>query len=204
MSVLLIHSHFGPVPAAYAAAVAEGRVTSVRERDLTEADFAATRGLITTQHLDQIGFLAHSAALQSLLDRGGRWFFNGHILRRFVDGLDIYQPIARPKRADFVLTRLSEHAIFAGIDPASLEENNGVAGFYGRGHNPLPPGAQPVNGIGPDRLPIDWDWVLPSGGRIFSHAGNDLGGMAGQGGSRGTSGVPVERILAWCAGEIGQ
>lgn len=204
MSILLIHSHFGPVPAAYAAAVAEGRVTSVRERDLTEADFAATRGLITTQHLDQIGFLEHSSALQRLLDRGGRWFFNGHMLRRFVGGLDIYQPIARPKRADFVLTRLSEHAIFAGIDPASLEENNGVAGFYGRGHNPLPPGAQPVNGIGPDRLPIDWDWALPSGGRIFSHAGNDLGGMAGQGGSRGTSGVPVERILAWCEGEIGQ
>lgn len=204
MSILLIHSHFGPIPAPYAAAVAEGRARSVRERDLRAADFAAASGLITTQHLDQIGFLAHSAALQSLLDRGGRWFFNGHMLRRFVDGLDTYRPITKPKRADFALTRLSEHAIFAGIDPASLEENNGVAGFYGRGHNPLPPGGRPVNGIGPDQLPIDWDWALPSGGRIFSHAGNDLGGMAGQNGSRGTSGVPAERILAWCAGEIGQ
>ena len=24
-----------------------------------------------------------------------------------------------------------------------------------------------INGIGPDRLPIDWEWRLPSGGRIF-------------------------------------
>ena len=204
MSVLLIHSHFGPSPAPYAAAVAAGRVRSVRERDLSAADFAQANGLITTQHLDQIGFLAHSAALQGMLARGGRWFFNGHMLRRFLEGLETYQPIAKPKRADFALTRLSEHAIFAGIDPTSLEENNGVAGFYGRGYNPLPAGAQAVIGIGPDRLPIDWDWALPTGGRIFSHAGNDLGGMAGQGGSRGTSGVPVERILAWCAGEIGQ
>lgn len=202
MSILLIHSHFGPIPAAYATAVADRRITCVRERDLSAAHFAATRGLITTQHLDQIGFLAHAAALQAFLQRGGRWFFNGHMLRRFVDGLEIYRPIARPKRADFALTRLSEHAIFAGIEPTSLEENNGVAGFYGRGYNPLPSGARAVTGIGPDRLPIDWDWALPAGGRIFSHAGNDLGGMPDQAGSRGTSGVPVDRLIAWCAGEI--
>ena len=203
MSILLIHSHFGDIPEAYAAAVAEGRVRSVRERALAATDFASARGLITTQHLDQIGLLAHAAALRALLDRGGRWFFNGHMLRRFVDGLDIFRPIVQPRRADFNLTRLGEHAIFAGIDPASLEENNGVAGFYGRGYNPPPPGARAVNGIGPDRLPIDWEWALPTGGRIFSHAGNDLGGVAGQEASRGTAGVPVERILAWCAGEIG-
>ena len=41
-----------------------------------------------------------SAIVQALLDRGGRWFFNGHMLRRFVDGLEIYRPLEKPKRPD--------------------------------------------------------------------------------------------------------
>ena len=202
MSVLLIHSHYGPVPEAYADAVADGRIRAIRERDLGLADFAMADGLITTQHLDQVGFLAHAGSLVALLDRGGRWFFNGHMLRVFVEGLGIYRPLVQPKRPDFVLTRLSDHPIFAGIDQSSLEENRGVAGFYGRGYNPLPEGATPVNGIGPQRLPIDWDWARPAGGRIFSHAGNDIGGPPMASTDRGTSGVPASRIIAWCRGEI--
>lgn len=200
MSVLLVHSHFGPTPPAFTSAIAEGRVVSVRERQLTAEDFANAQGLITTTHLDQVGFMAHAEAVKALLDRGGRWFFNGHMLRRFVDGLEIYRPLEKPKRPDYALTRLAEHPIFAGIEQKSLEENKGVAGFYGRGYNPLPPGGLAVNGIGPERHPIDWEWRRPQGGRIFSHAGNDLGGM---GGETGAGKLLTERIIAWCSGEIG-
>lgn len=200
MSVLLIHSHYGEPPSGYAEAASAGRITIVRERDLTSADLDAATGLITTTHLDQIGFLHHGDALKAMLARDGRWFFNGHILREFVHGLRRYVPLDQPKRADYALTRLHEHPIFVGIDQHALETNRGVAGFYGRGHNPLPPGAVAVNGIGPYLLPIDWDWPLPSGGRMFSHAGNDLGGM---GGESGDGAVLTQRIIAWCAGEIG-
>ena len=196
MSVLFIHSHYGNVPAGYAA---DDRVIAVRERDLTPGHFDAAAGVITTTHLDQIGWLDHVPALVRLLDRGGSWFFNGHMLRRFIDGLGIYVPLERPRRADYALTRLFEHPIFAGIDQKSLEENNGVAGFYGRGHNPLPAGGTAVNGIGPDLYPVDWQWRRPAGGRIFSHAGNDLGGM---GGDTGNGAVLTRRIVAWCNGEL--
>lgn len=204
MSVLLIHSHFGSLAGAYAEAAAEGRLRVVRECDLGTADFEGASGLLTTTHLDQIGFLNHVAVVSALLARGGRWFFNGHMLRRLLPGLDLYVPLERPKRADLTLTRLNEHPIFAGIEQKRLEENNGVAGFYGRGHNPLPAGGVAVNGIGPDRLPIDWEWAPPGGGRIFSHAGNDIGGPDDADGSRGTAGVPLRRIIAWCAGETGR
>ncbi|MET3924819.1 hypothetical protein [Devosia sp. 2618] len=199
MTVILIHSHFGAPPAGYAAAASTGRVAIVRERDLVASDFGAASGLITTTHLDQVGFLAHADALTTLLDRGGRWFFNGHMLRNFLCGLSRYVPLTAPKRADYVLTRLYEHPIFADIDQSSLEENNGVAGFYGRGHNPLPPGAIPVNGIGAELRPIDWAWSRPEGGHIFSHAGNDVGGMGGQ---TGNGPLLTQRIIAWCAGEL--
>lgn len=196
MSVLFVHSHFGNAPALYAD---DDRVTVIRERELTSGQIEAANGIITTTHLDQIGWLDHAESLANLLDRGGRWFFNGHMLRRFLPGLGIYVPLERPKRSDYALTRLHEHPIFAGIDQKSLEENRGVAGFYGRGHNPLPPGATAVNGIGPDLLPIDWEWSRPEGGRVFSHAGNDLGGMAGD---SGDGRVLTGRIIAWANGEI--
>ncbi|GLQ10667.1 hypothetical protein GCM10007913_25990 [Devosia yakushimensis] len=196
MTVLLIHSHYGAAPQGYAA---DPGVLVVRERELTAGHFAAATGLLTTTHLDQIGLLQHQPALQALLDRGGRWFFNGHILREFVEGLGRYVPLHQPRRADLAMTRLFEHPIFVGIEQRSLEENKGVAGFYGRGHNPLPDGAQAVNGIGPNLVPIDWDWALPAGGRMFSHAGNDLGGM---GGESGDGALLTRRIIAWCRGEL--
>jgi hypothetical protein len=136
-----------------------------------------------------------------LLDRGGRWFFNGHMLRPFMPGLGLYTPLTKPiRRPDFALTRLNDHPIFAGIDQNSLEESRGVAGFYGRGHNALPEGGLAVNGISAALFPIDWEWRRPAGGRIFSHAGNDLGGMGGEG---GIGALLTQRVLAWCAGEIG-
>ena len=199
MSVLLIHSHFGPAPAGYLEAEADGRLVVVRERDLTADHFEDANGLITTTHLDQVGLMQHRPALQAMLDRGGRWFFNGHVLRPLVDGLSTYVPLEKPRRADYVLTRLYPHPIFAGIEQRSLEENRGVAGFYGRGHNPLPAGAVAVNGIGPGMAPIDWEWTLPGGGRIFAHAGNDLGGM---GGDSGQGSMLTKRIIAWCGGEL--
>ncbi|WP_240230578.1 hypothetical protein [Devosia lacusdianchii] len=200
MTVLLIHSHYGPPPEGYATAAVDGRLAIVRERDLTAADFAAASGLITTTHLDQVGFLTHAQAYTALLDRGGRWFFNGHMLRYFIDGLGLYRPLVAPKRAGYALTRLYDHPIFTGIDQRGLEENKGVAGFYGRGHNPLPAGGIAVNGIGPEMHAIDWVWARPDGGQVFSHAGNDLGGM---GGETGNGALLTQRIIAWCAGELG-
>lgn len=196
MSVLFVHSHFGPAPAGY---VGDERITVIRETELTEGHFAIARGIITTTHLDQIGWLKHMPAVSRLLERGGNWFFNGHVLRRFLPGLDLYRPLEKPKRADFAMARLTEHPIFAGIEQKSLEENRGVAGFYGRGHNPLPAGGVAVNGIGPDRLPIDWEWERPEGGRVFSHAGNDLGGP---GGESGRAALLTGRVIAWANGEI--
>jgi len=199
--LLLIHSHYGTPSGLFQAAVSQGVGQVVRERDLTREHFDQASGLITTTHLDQLGFPVWSDAVQALLNRGGRWFFNGHILRELIPGLGIYQPIVRAKRSDLVLTALNPHPIFEGVDLKGLEENNGVAGFYGRGHNPLPAGATPVTGVGPNRFPLDWEWKLPSGGKMFSHAGNDLG--AGMSGVNPTQELIGPRVIAWTLGDLG-
>lgn len=194
--LLLIQSSYGPPPGLFAHAETTGQGRIVPQRALTAGDFAAARGVVTTMHLDQIDFLRWSDALAELLARGGRWFFNGHILRPLLPELEPYVPIPQAGRADLVLTRLADHPIFDGIEQSDFEENRGVAGFYGRGHNPMPDGARAINGVGPDRLPIDWEWIVPGGGRMFSHAGNDIGGMGG----RPAHEAVGERILAWALG----
>lgn len=199
-TLLLIHSHYGSPSGLFQLAADQGVGKVVRERDLTEAHFDEAFGLITTTHLDQIGFARWSDAVQALLKRGGRWFYNGHILRPLIPGLHTYQPIVRARRADLVLTRLHDHPIFEGIEQSSFEENKGVAGFYGRGHNPLPVGAVAINGVGPNRYPLDWEWDVPGGGKMFAHAGNDVG--VAMVGVNPTHELVAPRLLAWTLGDL--
>jgi hypothetical protein len=199
MTVLFVQSHSGPVDAEFAQAAESGALRVRREREIEAEDLEAATGLITTIHLDQAGWLDRAAAVRRLLDRGGRWIFNGHILRPFLPGLAVYMPLLRPKRADFALARLAEHPLFAGIDQEKLALNRGVAGFYGRGHNPMPRGGTAINGIGPERLPIDWEWSPPTGGTILVHAGNEFWGC---GDDPALKRELAARAVAWAGGRL--
>lgn len=172
---LLIHSHHGGLPRAVADLAAAGRLAVVAEWDVTPAVLGATAGVITTMHLDQIRAETWRADLDALLDRGGRVFLNGHVARPFVSGLKPFA-LAGRSQADLVQMVLADHPVFDGVDRAAFQRRRGVAGFYGRGHNPMPQGATALTGIGRDRAPLDWVWQRPGGGAVFSHAGNDLWG----------------------------
>lgn len=177
MSVIWLHSGHGQPPEPIRKAAAQGRVTILPQAELTEAALLAHRGLMTGMVFDQDAMMALRPALARFLDAGGRWVFNGHLVRPLIEGLQPYQPIPSPKRADFDLNAQVAHPIFAGFDLKELEANNGVAGFYGRGANPPPVGAVVLNTLG-QGVPVDWVWHRPAGGAIFSHAGNDLAQMA--------------------------
>ncbi|MBB4122718.1 hypothetical protein [Martelella radicis] len=197
MSVLYVKSAFEGPSRTFRDAEAEGLLTIVAQADLRAEHLAGHGGLITSNQLDQNEMLDLTAALRAFLDRGGRWFFNGHMLRPLVAGMAQYRPIAEPRRADFDLAAVNAHPIFDGIDLKKLETNKGVAGFYGRGCNPPPEDAVIVNGLGPEAVPVDWVWVRPEGGRIFSHAGNDLSTMGREWDLPATL---AARIIAWADG----
>lgn len=177
MSVIWLQSGHGQPPEPIRYAAGQGRLTILPQAELTEAALLAHRGLMTGMLFDQDAMMELRTALARFLDAGGRWVFNGHLVRPLVEGLQPYRPIPSPKRADFDLNPQVPHPIFAGVDLQELEANNGVAGFYGRGSNPPPMGAVVLNTLG-HGVPVDWVWHRPAGGAIFSHAGNDLAQIA--------------------------
>jgi len=197
MTTIYLKSAYGEASPVVAAAVQRGEAIIVEQPDLTPETLLAHKGLITGQQLDQDALLSLKPALEAFLDRGGRWFFNGHVVRPLLDGLNQYRPIANPKRPDFDLSSVNPHPLFEGIELKKLEANKGVAGFYGRGCNPLPQGAVAINGLGAALVPVDWVWARPGGGRFFSHSGNDLGSM---GLEWGLAPELSARILAWANG----
>ncbi|WP_416067072.1 hypothetical protein ACK9YZ_29270 [Rhizobium sp. ZK1] len=197
MSAIYLKSTYEAPSEAVKAAAAEGLVTIVEQPALTADMLLAHKGLITGNQFDQNAMLLMREALAAFLDADGRWFFNGHMVRPLVDGMSQYRPIEAPKRADFDLSSVNAHPLFSGIELAKIETNKGVAGFYGRGCNPPPEGAVAVNGLGAAQVPVDWIWARPRGGRIFSHAGNDLGSM---GLEWNLSGELTRRMIDWTLG----
>ena len=196
---IYILSDDGPPPAPLEPALALGHLRIRHQVDLTEADIRGASGLITSAALDQVDFAERRPLLEEFLARGGRIVFNGHLLRPFAEGLQPYIPLPSQRRADLELERLAPHPVFAGIPVTVQQTQRGVAGFYGRGHNPPPAGALALTGIGPERRPVDWEWLLPPSGQgarggLFVHAGNDIWGTTDD---PLVDALIAERLVAW-------
>jgi hypothetical protein len=193
--VIHILSTDSPAAPQFGDAIAQGRLVPIRQDRLTNDDIEAAAGLVTCVGVDQIDLMERRAAIETMLGRGGRMVINGHVLRPYVAGLAPFVPLQQKHRQDYVLTRLNDHPVFEGISGPRLETNRGVAGFYARGHNPMPPGALALTGLGRDKVPADWVWLRPQGGAIFMHAGNDLWGL---GDDAQLKREIAERLLRWC------
>lgn len=150
------------------------RLEPVEEDALLASPPEAWTGLIVSMHADQVFLHRHAGWFARFLDRGGRLAVSGHIERPFVAGLAPFVPLVRPGLDDLRVTRLAPHPVFDAWTGEELTTRRGVAGFFGRGHNPPPDRALLVNGLGPARVPVDWDWTRPGGGRLLVHGGNDL------------------------------
>lgn len=197
-NLLCIQSHFGKLPKLFKEAEKRPDARVIRQAELTKEHLDTATGLITTMHLDQLGMMAFSEPLAAFLTRGGRWFFNGHFMRPLVFDLDPYEHVDEAGKPALALTVLAHHPVFNGVDRADLGARKGVAGFYGRGSNPMPDGAVAITGVGRKQAPLDWDWTMPGGGRLFSHAGNDLQSAAGP--DEATLRLS-QNIIAWTMGE---
>jgi len=156
-------------------------------------DYAA---IMLPAHLDQRYFGEISDRITAYLDQGGTLVFNGHVAWPMLPEFKPFVPLPKVDLEHLQVYRLTPHPVFEGVDMQDLTFRRGVAGFYARGHNPMPDGAVPLLGLGPDRIPCDWVYDRPEGGRVFMHAGNDLWMYAGD---TTTAARIADQLCTWAA-----
>jgi hypothetical protein len=167
--------------------------------DLERTDLSRYCGLLIGLHSDQRYLASRRPQLEFFLRGGGTIVICGHVGHPFLAELSPFVPIANYRIDDLQVQREAEHPVWAGVDCEHLSRRRGVAGFYGRGANPPPPGALIINSLGPQRYPVDFECRPAVGGRLLVHAGADLWGYL-------DSGTSAERIVPqlfnWIASDI--
>lgn len=171
-------------------------IDEIEHYALETADLSAYRALLVPAHLDQRFFGTLTAKVSAFLDGGGTLVFNGHVAWPMLPELAPFEVLPKVTLETLEVHRITAHPVFEGVDTRELTYRRGVAGFYARGHNPPPQGAVALNGLGPERVPCDWLYHRPAGGRILMHAGNDLWMYAGAADS--TARI-VPQLCRWAA-----
>jgi hypothetical protein len=148
----------------------------VDQYDLANQDLLKFAALSISIHADQRFLLRHKDLVARYLDQGGIVLWSGPMAYPVIDGVGAFVPRPQRNLAGLTVTRLAEHPLFDGVTGQDLTFRRGVAGFWGRGHNPAPDGAMLLNGLDqtPHDAPVDWIWDRPRGGIVISHAGNDF------------------------------
>lgn len=180
----------GPGPAA----LRERGVRILAPYALRPDELAQYRGLLVPAHADQRHLQTLREPLEGWLESGAALVLNGHVAYPFLRWLQPFQPTATPGLEGLRVQRGAAHPVFAGVDAEHLTFRRGVAGFYARGGNPPPSGAQVLNTLGPQRQPIDWLLERPGGGRLLVHSGNDLWMYAG---GEDSAARVLPQLLAW-------
>jgi hypothetical protein len=174
---LYLQSARRPIPSVFSRLPAGMHVDIASQYALDNIDDDALQryaALLLTSHLDQIHFERRRRRVERYLGAGGAVVFNGPIVRPVLPELRTFVPLPERTLETLRVVRLTAHPAFRNIDVERLSRRRGVAGFWGRGHNPPPAGATAIHGLGPGRAPVDWAWRRPGGGTLLCHAGNDI------------------------------
>jgi hypothetical protein len=173
------------------------RVIGLDLYDLEHAGLEGYSGLLVPIHADQRFLMTVQDKLELFLAAGGTMVICGHLIYPFLPELASFVPLSARSVEDYRVWRMLEHPIFAGVSVDDLTFRKGIAGFYGRGHNPPPPYAQVLHRLGgPQGAPVDYCYHRPTGGRVLVHAGNTLWGIAVDG--EVTSARRIEtQLLDW-------
>ncbi len=184
-------------PPGFLSRIQKHAIDCVPQYGAERLDWSAYEAVLLSTHCDQQHLNEITDKFDSYLDLGGTVVFNGHVTCPFLPELAPFNPLPKRDLKSLVINREAAHPLYDDIDSDQLTRRKGVAGFYGRGSNPSPPGACVLNSISPERWPVDWIYERPAGGQIFCHSGNDLWGFFGadfpQGGSF------EQRLLDWLA-----
>lgn len=145
---------------------------------LGSTELARYAVLIITPTADQEHLSRHRDVIRAFLDRGGVVIFGGHLYREWLPGASPFVPLAKRKPPTYQVIEIADHPIFHGVQPEELTFRRGVAGFFARGHHPVPEGAQVLTRLAGGEPATYLDQVSTAG-TILVQATSDLLGYCG-------------------------
>ena len=160
--------------------------------ELEHVDLTRYLGLAVPGLVDQIYLARHADQIRAFLDAGRVLIFSGMLFQPWLPGGGAY--LARPIHSyrDYFLHVVTPHPIFDGIEMDDLIFRRGVAGFFARGHNEPPPGAEILLALAGNEPVVYLDRVSTRG-TILAHSGNDL---LGYGKSEDTTNRLVPQLIS--------
>ncbi|MNI60577.1 hypothetical protein D3C73_1158040 [compost metagenome] len=120
-------------------------------------------------------------------------FFGGQLFRHWIPGASLFVPKTIHTYLDYKVTVL-DHLIFDGVLSDDITYNKGVAGFFSRGHHPVPEGAEVLLKLAGEE-PITYIDRHNSQGTIIVHAGRNLLKYRHQSSSAGRIGEQFHKFL---------
>lgn len=148
-----------------------------QQYEIDRLNFEDYAMITISNHSDQYHLASLQQKFETYLQAGGTIFFNGHIETPFLSDFKPFVPLPKRGKEELQVSLAQDHPAFTDVTNEMLSYRKGVAGFYGRGMNPPPEGAEILTLIGPEDWPLDWIYHPPQGGRIFCHAGNEIWGF---------------------------
>jgi len=162
--------------------------------ELPNADLSPYICMIITGSVDQEFMMKHKAIIRDFLDSGKVVVFGGHLFRSWLPGAGHFIPRTIHEHWDYHITPVNpDHPFFAGVELHELTYRKGVAGFYARGHHPMPqgaeallqlPGGEPTMYI--DRVSTQGTLLVSAGATLLSYGLPEM-----------TTAVMKPRVLAW-------
>jgi len=163
-----------------------------------ETDLTRYAAVIIPVMADQEHLARHRDVLRDYLDAGGVVIFGGHLHRDWLPGAAPFVPLSPPSLRGYRVAEVAEHPIFAGVEPDDLTFRRGVAGFFARGHHPVPEGAEVLVRLAGGE-PATYVDRVSTAGTILVQTSCDLLGYAGSAGGTATR-IP-DQLLDWARAE---
>jgi len=147
----------------------------VNQYDWPNEDMSSYKCLIINCHVDQEFLYKEKDRIRRFLDDKKIVIFSGNLYRDWLPGGSRFIPKKVTSHFDYQVSIVKPHPVFAGVESDDLTYSRGVAGFFARGHHPLPEGAEVLLTL-PGDVPILYVDRKSTKGTILVHAGNDIFG----------------------------